>query len=93
MSAAQFVEIAKIISEGFGLSLYGFDVIVPSGSFPQSFQKNAAFSDHSAPAIDDGLFLDLVVVDINFFPSYKEVHDFPEKLCQYLVRKKLARQK
>lgn len=88
--SAQFVAIAKIISEGCGLSLYGFDVIVPSSS--HSGISNSG-TDHSVAGGDDSSLMDLVVVDINFFPSYKEVKDFPDKLCEYLLRKKRSHKK
>ena len=58
---AQLVLAASEISLEFGLSLYGFDVIVPL----------------DRPA-------DILVVDVNYFPSYKNVPDFPAKLRAHL---------
>eukprot|EP00981_Chlorochromonas_danica_P010688 scaffold3341_cov165-Ochromonas_danica.AAC.3 len=55
---------AKALREEFGLSLFGFDVIVPckeEDSLPRP-----------------------VVIDVNYFPSYKEVGDFPSQLRRYL---------
>lgn len=40
--------------ETFGLSIFGFDLIVDSASG------------------------ETVVIDVNFFPSFKDLHDFPE---------------
>ncbi len=84
----QFVATAKMISDGFGLSLFGFDVILPNqrgvrspGSSSSSYEEGLCNNFTNGP-------VDLVVVDVNFFPSYKEVPDFPEKLCQYLVKLK-----
>jgi hypothetical protein len=57
---------ATDISQEFGLTLFGFDVIVPTNT-----------SDCGG---------DLLVIDVNFFPSYKDVPDFPTKLRAYLRR-------
>ena len=59
-----FLYAASSISEHFGLSLFGFDVILPVG--------------------DDNKIL---IIDVNFFPSYKEVSDFPSKLRRHFRRK------
>lgn len=63
--AERFVAIAAALKEGFGLSLFGFDVIVPND------RKTACNSEY-------------VVIDVNFFPSYKEVGDFPSRLRSFL---------
>lgn len=37
---------------------------------------------------------EMLVVDVNYFPSYKEVHNFPAQLAQYLTQKAVdARQR
>ena len=60
-----FRSYARQLREGLGLTLFGFDVIVPvSGS-----DKGRA-----------------MVIDVNFFPSYKEVVDFPDRLCDFLKK-------
>lgn len=58
-----FEKAAEAISEECGLTLYGFDVIIPTGSER------------------------ILVIDINFFPSYKEVPDFPTRLRQYFRKR------
>jgi hypothetical protein len=68
----RFVAIASSLRKGFGLSLFGFDVIVPNG-----------ISSHGEPEDDD----QYVVIDVNFFPSYKEVGDFPSRLRAFLRRR------
>jgi hypothetical protein len=70
-----------VISSGFGLSLFGFDVIVPVKSRIGG-DCEVAICEPSLDIIDD-----LVVIDVNFFPSYKEVKDFPERLCSYLLKR------
>lgn len=58
---------AALIREHFGLTLFGFDCLLP---LPHSAQEKRK----------------IVVVDVNYFPSYKEVADFPVKLRAYLLR-------
>ena len=67
---ARIAAAAAEISAEFGLSLYGFDVIVP---LPASVEEG-------------GVPPPLLVIDVNFFPSYKNVPDFPSKLRAYLRR-------
>ena len=62
-----FLDAAGAISARFGLSLFGFDVILPVDD-------------------EDKIF----VIDVNFFPSYKEVSDFPSKLRNYFRKKAVS---
>ena len=64
----RFVAIAAALREGFGLSLFGFDVIVPNDG-------------------KDGSNNEYVVIDVNFFPSYKEVDDFPSRLRSFFRKR------
>ena len=59
-----FLRAAGAVSARFGLSLFGFDVIVPVEDRSKIF-----------------------IIDVNFFPSYKEVSDFPSKLRRYFREK------
>ena len=61
-----FRDLASAIRAEFVLTLFGFDVIIPTEHPDQ-----------------------LLVVDVNFFPSYKEVPDFPQRFVDYLRRKGL----
>ena len=65
----QLEGIAQSLSDCFGLSLFGFDII--------------------APTVVDGRVEDrpLLIVDVNFFPSYKEVPDFPFLLRAHLRKR------
>lgn len=61
----QLLSSARLIQEEFGLSLFGFDVLV----LPRSACGGR-----------------IVVVDVNYFPSYKEIGDFPQRLRTFLRR-------
>jgi glutathione synthase/RimK-type ligase-like ATP-grasp enzyme len=78
MMTDRFREAAREISVGFGLTLFGFDVIIPTENTAQdSHVKETGF-------VTCGEDDELVVIDVNFFPSYKEVSDFPTKLRAFL---------
>jgi inositol-1,3,4-trisphosphate 5/6-kinase/inositol-tetrakisphosphate 1-kinase len=68
----RFRFIAWGIKRYFGLSLFGFDVVLRSNT-------NNTIKEDS-----DNNCSDLIVVDVNYFPSYKEVDDFPERLLVFL---------
>ncbi len=63
----QLEELARNLGNSFGLSLFGFDIIVPTHT--EREEKS------------------LLIVDVNFFPSYKEVPDFPRLLRAHLRKK------
>lgn len=67
-----FQSTAKAIQEEFGLTLFGFDVIIPEHPLSQNEEERKE--------------IEIVVIDINYFPSYKEVEDFPVRLRDYLRR-------
>ncbi len=67
-----FFASAMAIREEFGLTLFGFDVITPTGSDPIEGEEEG-----ESP---------VMVIDVNYFPSYKEVPDFPQRLKRYLWR-------
>jgi len=75
----QFRATAAAIRQEFGLTLFGFDAIVPSTSSLASAHTSLSASSSSCAAS-----IDLVVVDVNFFPSYKEVSNFPTRLRSFL---------
>lgn len=54
--------VASAIREEFGLSLFGFDVIISS---------------------DERVDEEILVVDVNYFPSFKEVADFPRRFFKF----------
>jgi hypothetical protein len=68
---SRFAKAAEIVSDGFSLTLFGFDVIIPVYDKSPELDKDTQ----------------LVIIDINFFPSYKEIPDFPDKLCKYMRKR------
>ena len=130
----RFVATARLLQEGFNLSLFGFDCIVPLAGVQEHRRCSAAVDDSNesirfdatssglasapmpcsvpsistAPSVgsnstttgrgqdggsarngsDDCMSLqdttELLVIDVNFFPSYKEVTDFPARLRTFL---------
>jgi hypothetical protein len=136
----RFRQAAMAIKEEFGLSLFGFDVIVPRrsshghcsltchgddscvcdnknhkntsshGDTISNRCENSSIFSHNIPQIkiDNGInsvstnsdtvrtkysipssidIDDLVVIDVNYFPSYKEVPDFPKRLRRFFRSK------
>lgn len=79
----RFQEIASHLKDGFGLSLFGFDVIIPY-QYPSMQSHNTISYDHDKTIKTKNEF---VIIDVNFFPSYKEVSDFPSRL-RTMLRKK-----
>lgn len=73
----RFISIAQALSHGFGLTLFGFDVIIPTNYVESFVSEHVLYKKQG----------DMVVIDVNFFPSYKEVEDFPSRLRQYLRRR------
>ena len=71
----QFEEIAAALRSEFGLTLFGFDCIIPTMN-----EKTA----DSCAACMRKYTTTIEIIDINFFPSYKEVEDFPRRLKDYL---------
>jgi len=88
----QFEATAKLISKEFGLSLFGFDVIIPTNIVNTNMYQTNYERIHS---IEQKVGFDnsydqlgpLVVIDVNYFPSYKEVGDFPDRLRAFLRKK------
>ena len=91
-----------MIQRAFGLTLFGFDVIIPADVDAALISTKTGKEQCGGPEI--GAKVDIVgskvekrqekhllVIDINYFPSYKEVSDFPARLRQFLLKK--SRQK
>ena len=131
LSVDRFVAAAMAIKAEFGLSLFGFDLIVPvrrgkeemkveedveigEGSSCNKIDRNGeqsvfrfdtkieeaaehtvtteVFKCYSVNYDDNNAEkdleleeeLELVVIDVNYFPSYKEVPDFPHRFRKFL---------
>jgi inositol-1,3,4-trisphosphate 5/6-kinase/inositol-tetrakisphosphate 1-kinase len=68
--------IVTALKEAFGLELFGFDILVVSAGNSSSSDTN-----HHRK---------MLVVDVNYFPSYKEVTNFPTLLAKYLTDRAVA---
>ena len=75
-----FHRAATVIKQSLGLSLFGFDVIIPTLPVPGPRQHHSM----DGVAEENITGSDLLVIDVNFFPSYKEVSDFPVRLRSFL---------
>jgi len=71
--------VTKALRDAFGLELFGFDVLVKHNSI-----KSRSNNDTTPDSIDGK---EILVVDVNYFPGYKEVPNFPSLLAQYLTQK------
>ena len=120
-----FLATAAALKNKFGLTLFGFDVIIPinreqrlsdtyqydqepeSNETKQSYSKFARYQysqeldtlssmanciegpegraiNEEAQSITTLEEKKIMIIDINYFPSYKEVKDFPLRLRRYL---------
>ncbi len=108
---------ATAIAAEFGLTLFGFDVLIPLPSDPASevdrqvdsgsiapfvlsrdssvASSNSSDDNSNTRRVDGGRSAraattaspQLVVIDVNYFPSYKDVKDFPARLRAFLRHK------
>lgn len=90
----RFRETAEVIKQEFGLSLFGFDVIVPindnvDDNGEEDYVDGYAdgYSSSSSNISCNSQDPTIMVIDINYFPSYKEVIDFPSRLRRFLRSK------
>lgn len=70
--------IVEKLKEAFGLELFGFDILITSSELGSQECLN-----------DDSNKRQMLVVDVNYFPSYKEVSNFASLLAQYLTQRAL----
>ena len=78
VTADEVQPIVDKLKKAFGLELFGFDILIASNNTPAPAVGNAC-DNHSRKR--------MYVVDVNYFPSYKEVSDFPSLLAQYLTQR------
>ena len=79
------------------MSLFGFDVIIPTKrrvpyrmsdkSIDVDSVDSPTTGSYPENGFDNFLQNEYVVIDVNFFPSYKEVTDFPCRLRSFLRNK------
>lgn len=77
LTAAEIRPVANAIRKAFGLKLFGFDILVT--------EKEVFSVTESSPKPEEGR-KEMLVVDVNYFPSYKEVTNFSQLLAQYLAQ-------
>ncbi|KAL3777232.1 hypothetical protein HJC23_007132 [Cyclotella cryptica] len=69
--------VTNTLRAAFGLDLFGFDVLVKHDQ-----KKPDGESSSNCNEVKE-----ILVVDVNYFPGYKEVPHFPSLLAQYLTQK------
>jgi hypothetical protein len=92
VSRDELEPVTAALRNAFGLELFGFDVLVKHNSNSTSQKdKNSQTSrtddrdsNNSKNFNNDK---EILVVDVNYFPGYKEVPNFPSLLAQYLTQK------
>ena len=73
LSCDEVKPVADCIRKAFGLEVFGFDILLTVQG--------------SSPAIcHEKKLREMLVVDVNYFPSYKEVTNFSTLLAQYLAQ-------
>lgn len=107
----EFRAAAVALQKEFGLTLFGFDVIIPNTNTATSVDQGRCSPDEllevsqlelskNHPVCEAGetteeqphlKYHELVVIDVNYFPSYKEVKDFPYRLKNFLKSRSVPR--
>lgn len=75
------------MSEEFGLTLFGFDAILPT-DIDHKLNESAGAGNKRTDSTIRCETPVVTVIDVNYFPSYKEVRDFPIRLKAYLNNRK-----
>ncbi len=78
---------AKIIKNEFGLSLFGFDVIISDDNKTEQVHAVRTYLLTYSLTYSLTQVCGLQIIDVNYFPSFKEVRDFPERLRKFLFTK------
>lgn len=78
LTADEIQPIAETLRRAFGLELFGFDVLVTCLPNNDSICSTECCRE-------------MFVVDVNYFPSYKEVQNFPSLLAHYLAKRAIER--
>jgi Inositol 1,3,4-trisphosphate 5/6-kinase ATP-grasp domain len=82
VTALEVQPVVDALKRAFGLELFGFDILITSASPPpQSTSSQVGGLERRR----------MLVVDVNYFPSYKEVDNFPALLAKYLTDRALSR--
>jgi inositol-1,3,4-trisphosphate 5/6-kinase/inositol-tetrakisphosphate 1-kinase len=84
----EIMPIVNALRVAFGLQLFGFDVLITSNC-----SCNDKRSTSSTTSSTDATKKRMLVIDVNYFPSYKEVTNFPALLAKYLTDRVLESRK
>jgi inositol-1,3,4-trisphosphate 5/6-kinase/inositol-tetrakisphosphate 1-kinase len=79
ITSQEIKPVASRLRDAFGLDMFGFDVLLCSSS-----SSSVSILDETISTSD--AVKEMFVVDVNYFPSYKEVSNFPQLLAQYLAQ-------
>jgi inositol-1,3,4-trisphosphate 5/6-kinase / inositol-tetrakisphosphate 1-kinase len=82
VTAEEVQPIVDTLKKAFGLELFGFDILITSTGENEGRQGENRASERQ-----------MLVVDVNYFPSYKEVNNFPSLLAQYLTQRAIDRRR
>ncbi len=78
LTVTEIRPVADAIRKAFGLELFGFDILVTKKQHVNGKSKQGKKNDVEK---------EMLVVDVNYFPSYKEVTNFSQLLAQYLAQR------
>jgi len=79
VTAEEVMPVVQALKQAFGLELFGFDVLITSK------KEIDPSSDCGTDGEQQHQHQRMLVVDVNYFPSYKEVANFPAQLAKYLT--------
>jgi inositol-1,3,4-trisphosphate 5/6-kinase/inositol-tetrakisphosphate 1-kinase len=82
ISVEEVQPVVQALKLAFGLELFGFDILVTTNTTHTS-NSNVVRVDGREQRLQPELW----VVDVNYFPSYKEVSNFSSLLAQYLTQR------
>lgn len=89
VTAEEVQPIVDTLKKAFGLELFGFDILITSSADDDTIAADDEQETDDQP-MDDKQELrkrQMLVVDVNYFPSYKELSNFPALLAQYLTQR------
>lgn len=88
----EIMPIVTALKTAFGLQLFGFDVIITRDD-TESDSGGSVCNDSVPHQMERNPNRRLLVIDVNYFPSYKEVTNFPSLLAKYLTDRVLQSRK
>jgi len=77
-TAEEILPVVDALKKAFSLELFGFDILVTHKRTSVHPNKQILSKEEE---------MEMIVVDVNYFPSYKEVSSFPSMLAQFLTQR------